>query len=70
MTIEIKQLVLRAVVDTSREAVGHPRTSGSGSEPQPSPLERSVGLDKVDLDALRNACLRELRREIRKTRER
>jgi hypothetical protein len=70
VTIEIKQLVIRAVVDARRET--DPR-----AEPQARPATQprnsaqvEAGAVKIDQEALRSACARELRRELRKARER
>jgi hypothetical protein len=71
VTIEIRQLVIRAVVDARREAEQH----GEPHTPLPAQQQRNAapldaGPVKIDQDALRSACAREFRRELRKARER
>lgn len=70
MTIEIRQLIIRAVVDARREAEQRGESQAPPPAPQRSvaPLEASTV--RIDQEALRSACARELRRELRKARER
>ena len=67
MTIEIKQLIVRARAERSGapaegDATRRPGTSGS------APAERTLGA--VDQDALVAACVRAVMRELRRARDR
>jgi hypothetical protein len=69
MTIEIRQLVLRAVVEERRDP-GLPAGLHVGPVPAHSVADQGSRGPAVDLDALRGACVREVKREIRKARSR
>ena len=71
MTIEIKQLVIRAVVDARRvpaEQSAEPQVAAVAQPRSSTPVE--PGPVKIDQELLRTMCARELRRELRKARER
>jgi len=63
MTIEIKQLIIRAVVEEKRE-----RTPAATPEPGQRPLAKAA--TGVDREALIAACTRQVLRALRKERGR
>jgi hypothetical protein len=75
MTIEIRQLVIRAVVDDGgRSSSGTPHASlseprGAASQARPTP-ETSLELGADERQALVNACVREVLRKLERARER
>ncbi len=71
MTIEIRQLIIRASADASAELRGDlPGTSASTSGSEPRYAEAIAAALADERDALVAACVRQVLRELRKTRER
>jgi Family of unknown function (DUF5908) len=69
MTIEIRQLIIRAVVQEAPEAVpGGAVGPAAGSPPAPPPAW--PGLPEEERRALMAACVREVLRKIERARER
>jgi hypothetical protein len=72
MTIEIKQLIIRAVADGRSEHAGRP--SGSPAAPAPGPAWPAPGPHRTapgeDRDAIVAACVREVLRKLERKRER
>jgi uncharacterized protein DUF5908 len=71
VAIEIKQLVVRAVVEPRRT----PAPSAAAARREPSPAQPAARAGRpaepeVDLDALAAACARQVLRELRKRRGR
>jgi Family of unknown function (DUF5908) len=72
MTIEIKQLIIRAVADGRREQAGHSpgplaAQSSGPARPEPEPYRAAPGEDR---DAIVAACVREVLRKLERSRER
>lgn len=71
MTIEIRQLVIRAVVESRPEGVARPVQHAGGSPaPAPTPHESDATIRREERDELVATCVREVLRELRKGRER
>ena len=72
MTIEIKQLIIRAVADGRREHAG--QSPGSPAAPAPGPAwpaaEHYRTAPAEDRDAIVAACVREVLRKLERKRER
>lgn len=64
MTIEIRQLVIRAVVDPQKVAARRPDDDAQTRAPDPRELT------PIDRDAVVAACTREVLRALKKARER
>jgi hypothetical protein len=71
MTIEIRQLVIRAIVDATgaSDEVG-PARPAAPDEARPRPLGSTSTSAPIDRDALVAACVREVLRELRRSTER
>jgi len=72
MTIEIKQLVIRAIVEPRHEAgvVEPAPRPGMGIQAAAAARVRAPREARLDREALIAACVRETMRELRKRRER
>jgi hypothetical protein len=73
MTIEIKQLIIRAVTDGRREPAGHPAASPAAVAPGPWPAPASASHRAApgeERDAIVAACVREVLRRLERKRER
>lgn len=73
MTIEIKQLVIRAVVDSSRTPAVGPGSSTPFIPPgPPTPIQAQVHPAALDdqREAIVAACVREVLRKLERSRER
>jgi len=70
MTIEIKQLVIRAVVEQSRDRAGPAATPRSQAPGPARPGAAPLPADRMDRDTLIAECTRQVLRELRKGRER
>lgn len=70
MTIEIKQLIIRAVVEEPRPRPAAAHTSRTAPEPARPAASSQPGEPGVDRDALIAECTRHVLRELRKERGR
>jgi hypothetical protein len=70
MTIEIKQLVIRAVADGRREHPLYPAGPRVAPAPVPSRTSPPPRTPEEDREALVAACVREVLRKLERSRER
>jgi len=70
VTIEIKQLVVRAVVETRRERPSVETAPRARAAPERARSATRPPHEKVDREELITACVREVLRELKKGRER
>jgi hypothetical protein len=70
MTIEIKQLVIRAVADGRREHAAQSVAPHTVAAPAPVPHEPSPLSAGADQEAIVAACVREVLRKLERSRER
>jgi len=70
MTIEIKQLIIRAVVEDRRERTPGAVAPRSGAAPEPTQRPLPATAATVDREALIAECTRQVLRELRKGRGR
>jgi hypothetical protein len=68
MTIEIKQLIIRAVADARREQAPHQPASPAATSAQPAPEPHQA--PAADREAIVAACVREVLRKLERSRER
>ncbi|HWN70703.1 MAG TPA: DUF5908 family protein [Haliangium sp.] len=70
MTIEIKQLIIRAVADGRREQGQHPAVPLAVVAPAPVRAEPHPTAPGQDREAIIAACVREVLRKLERSRER
>jgi len=70
MTIEIKQLIVRAVADTRREHGPHAAAPVSAPAPAPARPEAPMLPPGEDREAFVAACVREVLRKLERSHER
>lgn len=70
MTIEIRQLVIRAIVDSSAADEAAPAGPPASTEARVQPRASTSTPAPMDRDGLIAACVREVLRELRRSSER